>query len=196
MAAPRTTTNARLASIPRTAAQLRIIIAALDLFTEHGVSGTSLQMIADAIGVTKAAVYHQYRTKEEIVLAVAEFGLVPLEMALDAAEAERSRAAALEVLLGEMIALAVENRRMVSALQRDPVVARLLADHAPFRELMDRQDRVLIGGHEGAEARLRAAMVWAAIVGGVGHPLVADVDGATLRSQMLDLALRFLAGPD
>ena len=37
-------------------------------------NGTSLQMIADAMGVTKAAVYHQFHTKEEIVLAVAETG--------------------------------------------------------------------------------------------------------------------------
>jgi hypothetical protein len=34
-----------------------------------GVGGTSLQMIADAIGVTKAAVYHQFNTNEEIVVA-------------------------------------------------------------------------------------------------------------------------------
>ena len=40
--------------------------------TGHGSGGTSLQMIADAIGVTKAAVYHQYRTKDEIILAAAE----------------------------------------------------------------------------------------------------------------------------
>src|SRR5690348_12609144 len=35
-------------------AKARIISAAAGLFTEHGVGGTSLQMIADAIGVTKA----------------------------------------------------------------------------------------------------------------------------------------------
>jgi len=29
-------------------------------------------MIADAIGVTKAAVYHHFNTKEEIVIAAAE----------------------------------------------------------------------------------------------------------------------------
>ena len=44
--------------------------AALALFADNGVSGTSLQMIADAVGITKAAVYHQFRTKEQIVLAV------------------------------------------------------------------------------------------------------------------------------
>ena len=49
-----------LGSASYTAAQTRIIEAALVLFAEHGISGTSLQMIADAIGVTKAAVYHQY----------------------------------------------------------------------------------------------------------------------------------------
>jgi hypothetical protein len=40
----------RFGSIPRTAAQTRVLIAALDLFAEHGVSGTSLQMIADRTG--------------------------------------------------------------------------------------------------------------------------------------------------
>ena len=75
-------------SVPRTAAQVRIITAALDLFAEHGVNGTSLQMIADAIGVTKAAVYHQFKTKDEIVLAAVEVDLVKVEAALDAAETD------------------------------------------------------------------------------------------------------------
>ena len=56
--------------------------AALALFAEHGVSGTSLQMIADAVGITKAAVYHQFRTKEQIVLAVTERELGRLGPAL------------------------------------------------------------------------------------------------------------------
>ena len=38
-------------------------------------------MIADAIGVTKAAVYHQFKTKDEIVVAVAEVDLLKLEAA-------------------------------------------------------------------------------------------------------------------
>jgi AcrR family transcriptional regulator len=54
-----------------TAAQARVVDAALLLFGEHGIAGTSLSMIAEAIGVTKAAIYHQYNTKDEIVLAVA-----------------------------------------------------------------------------------------------------------------------------
>ena len=54
---------------------------ALELFARHGVGGTSLQMIADSLEVTKAAVYHQFHTKEAIVLAVLETHLQPLEKA-------------------------------------------------------------------------------------------------------------------
>jgi AcrR family transcriptional regulator len=73
------TTTDSLGSASYTAAQTRIIDAALVLFAEHGISGTSLQMIADAIGVTKAAVYHVYNTKDEIILAVAQVVLAGLE---------------------------------------------------------------------------------------------------------------------
>ena len=110
----------------RSPAQSRIVAAALDLFGRYGVSGTSLQMIADTVGVTKAAVYHQYKTKEEIVIAVMEDDLRRLEAALDIAEAEEGPRAR-EVLLTLVIDLAVQRRRIVSALQQDPVIIGLLA---------------------------------------------------------------------
>ena len=47
-------------------------------------------MIADEIGVTKAAVYHQYKTKDEIVLAAAESELGRLEAVVEVAETESS----------------------------------------------------------------------------------------------------------
>ena len=45
--------------------------AALELFAEHGVGATSYGMIADRLGVTKGAVYHQFKTKDDIIIAVA-----------------------------------------------------------------------------------------------------------------------------
>ncbi len=186
----------RPGSPPYRAAQTRIIAAALDLFATHGVGGTSLQMIADAIGVTKAAVYHQFKTKDEIVIAAAEADMARLESALDAAEAEDDRHRALDVLLTRLVDLAVEHRRMVSIIHSDPVMARLLTEHEPFRLLMDRLERILIGDVPGSDARVPAAMLSAAISGAVMHPLVADVDDDTLRSNLLDLARRFLHFPD
>ena len=173
-----------LVSPSYTPAQTRIIEAALDLFAEHGVSGTSLQMIADALGVTKAAVYHQYNTKDEIILAVAQAVLVRLEAAVTAAEAERSRPRAREALITEMINLAVERRRMAGFLQRDPVMLRFLENHEPFRRVMTRVNRVLMGGASHARARVQAATLAAAIAGAVIHPLALDLDDESLRSEL------------
>src|SRR5271165_2649914 len=106
----------------RSAAQARIISAALELFAQNGVGGTSLQMIADTIGVTKAAVYHQYHTKDEIVLAAAEDELARLEVVVKAAEAEPSRKRARETLVRGMVDLAVAHRRTVSTILNDPVI--------------------------------------------------------------------------
>lgn len=185
-------TTSRLGSASYTAAQSRIIETALVLFAEHGISGTSLQMIADAIGVTKAAVYHQYNTKEEIVLAVAQVVLAGLEAAVIAAEAERSRSRAREVLIAHMIDLAVERRHMASVLQRDPVMLRFLEEHEPFRRVMERVNRVLMGGVTDPRARVQAAMLASAIAGAVIHPLVVDLDDESLHSQLLKQARKLL----
>jgi AcrR family transcriptional regulator len=182
-----------LGSTPNTRAQTRIIEAALALFAEHGISGTSLQMIADAIGVTKAAVYHQYNTKDEIVLAVAQVVLARLEAAVTAAEAQRSPRRAREVLITAMIDLAVERRRMAGILQRDPVMLRFLESHEPFRHVMVRVNRLLMGGASDAGSRVQAATLAAAIAGAVIHPLVLDLDDATLRSQLLKQARKLLS---
>ena len=195
MTPPRPAATAPLRSIRRSAAQTRIITAALDLFGEHGVNGTSLQMIADALGVTKAAVYHQFNTKDEIVLAAIEVELVKLEAALDVAEADECLPRARELVLTEVIELAVERRSMVSAVLHDPVIVQVLARHDPFRQLMDRLSTVMTAGDDRVESRVRAAMVSAAIGGAVTHPLVTDLDDETLRAQLLALSLQFLALP-
>jgi AcrR family transcriptional regulator len=72
----------RFGSITRTAAQTRVLDVAFNLVAQHGVSGTSLQMIADTIGVTKAAVYRQFKSKDDIVIALTERELGGLEPAL------------------------------------------------------------------------------------------------------------------
>jgi len=174
------------------AARTRIINAALELFARNGVGGTSLQMIADTIGVTKAAVYHQYNTKDEIVLAAAQAELASLEAVIDAAEVETSRARARKTLVEGMIDLAVDHRRTVRTILNDPVIVRFFAEHESFRHVMDRMSRILMGGDTGHEAHVSTAMLTAAISGTVMHPLVRDLDDETLRSQLLRLAERLL----
>ena len=180
-----------LGSTPYSQAQLRIATTAIDLFAEFGVGATTLQMIADGIGVTKAAVYHQFKTKEGIVIAAMEVELGKLEVALAEVEADPGPRAR-EILLRQVIDLSVARRRVVSTLQHDPVIVRLLADHAPFQVFVTRLFGALLGDETDSGARLRVAMVASAIGAVVTHPLVADLDDATLRDGVFDLSREFL----
>lgn len=165
--------------------------AALDLFAQHGVSGTSLQMIADAVGITKAAVYHQFRTKEQIVLAVTERELGRLLPALEEAESRGDGPQARDALLESVVEMAVRDRRLVRTLQFDPVVVRLLAEHKPLQHFMDRLYRVLLSD-AGLDGRIQAAMFSGAISTAVMHPLVADIDDDTLLARLTDMIRRLL----
>jgi len=185
-----------LGEVRRTPAQSRILQAALDLFADHGVSGTSLQMIADAVGVTKAAVYHKFKTKDEIVIAVAELQLAKLEDALEAAEAQSDSVGARKVLLTEVVGMAVERRRWVMSLQNDPVMVRLLGEHEPFRNLITRLYAILLDEADDTEARVSAALFSGAIAGTVINPLVDDIDDDTLRSVLIHLTARMFKLPD
>ncbi|WP_297596538.1 TetR/AcrR family transcriptional regulator [Mycobacterium sp.] len=180
--------------IAHSAARTRVLDAALDLFATHGVSGTSLQMIADAVGITKAAVYHQFRTKEQIVIAVTERELGRLAPALEEAEAYENGPQARDALLVGVIEMAVRDRRLVRTLQFDPVVVRLLAEHKPFQLFMDRLYQVLLSD-AGLDGRIEAAMFSGALSTAVMHPLVADIDDDTLLDRVTDLSRRLLGLP-
>ncbi|GAA1616314.1 TetR/AcrR family transcriptional regulator [Actinoplanes couchii] len=54
----------------RTDTRDRVLAVALDLFAHQGYQVTSLREIAERLGVTKAAVYFHFRTKQEILTAL------------------------------------------------------------------------------------------------------------------------------
>ena len=174
---------------------MRTLKAAMDLFASFGVGATSFQMIADALGVTKGAVYHQFKTKNEIIIAVAEMELAKLEDALEAAEAEDSPVSARELLLNRVIDHAMEHRRAANTLQFDPVLVRLLSEHQPFQQFVERLYGMLVGNDDGPEAQVRLAALTCVVGGTVAHPLVAHLDDDTLRSQLLDMVRRLVDLP-
>lgn len=170
------------------AAQTRVMDTALDLFSQHGVSGTSLQMIADAIGVTKAAVYHQFRTKEEIVIAAAGLIVTRLEEVVKTAAVERSRAKVRKAVIDGLIELAVVRRQSASFLQRDPVMLRIFEEYEPFRQVMERLHGLLMGNNTRPGAQITVALLVTAIGGTVIHPLVTDIDNEILGARLKELA--------
>jgi AcrR family transcriptional regulator len=185
----------RLGATPRSEAQLRTLDAALELFADHGVSATSYQMIADAVGVTKGAIYHQFKTKDELVIAVAELELSRLEDALEAAESLDCHDEARELLLNRVIDHAVDHRRAANTLQFDPILVRLLSDHKPFQRFIERLYGMLVGDEPGPDTQVRLAALTCVVGGTVAHPLVAGLDDNTLRRQLLDTARKIIGLP-
>ena len=119
--------------------ETRIVGAAVDLFATRGIDATSLQMIADALGITKGAVYYHFKTKHEIVLAVCADSFDALEAAVAEAEtieSVTSRERALDRLVPRLVAQAVESRSVFSKLRFDPVMVRLMADDARYEDLL------------------------------------------------------------
>ena len=130
-------------------------------------------MIADEIGVTKAAVYHQYNTKDEIVLAAAELELSRVERILSAAEVRPSHRQGRDALIAGMVDLAIAHRREMGDILTDPVITDHFADNAIFADVMHRLRRLLIGegsGPGGARAHrhARGGDQWS------GHPPLRD----------------------
>lgn len=181
----------RLAEVTHSAAQVRVLTAALELFAEYGMAETSLQMIADRMGVTKAAVYHQFKTKEEIVTATADHELISLEAAVDEAEAATNRLEARRTLLHQLIDFAVRNRALVRAWQGDPAMMRVLANHKPFSALTTRMYSLLVEEERGTDWRIPAGML-AAVVAAVGQPGFSSFEADVLRDEVYRYASRLL----
>lgn len=159
----------------------RLIDVAVDLFTRHSFAGTSLQMIADEMGFTKAAIYYHFHTREELLAAVVEPIFEQLSRVIAAAEAQRSSGARADHMLRGYADLAVANRALVSVLACDPSVTTLLRDQPHWAELINRQLALLAGDEHGAGGLIKATVVLAGISSAVGPAWIAVDDDDLLR---------------
>jgi AcrR family transcriptional regulator len=122
MATPVRSMSSRAVQAERTRQQ--ILETAQRLFTELGYDATSLQMIADEMGLTKAAVYYHFRAKNEILHAAMLPGIQRLGALLDEAAALRGRRARIEHLVNGFVDFLVQNRQYTVMAATDPAAKR------------------------------------------------------------------------
>jgi len=67
----------------RSAKREAILRVAIDLFGERGFAGTSLDDVADRLGVTKPTIYHYFKTKEDILFQGVQVGMTALQDSLE-----------------------------------------------------------------------------------------------------------------
>jgi AcrR family transcriptional regulator len=69
-----------------------ILAAARGLFIQQGYHGLAMRQIAEAVGVSKPALYYHFRDKEELFLAVVQAALDKMEGLLERAAAQKGGA--------------------------------------------------------------------------------------------------------
>lgn len=88
----------------------RIMREAVHLFVERGYHGLSMRELAQAVGVTKPALYHHYADKEALFLAIMEEALSGLRLALERSRRPASLREQLRVLIRELLSSAPQQR--------------------------------------------------------------------------------------
>ncbi len=190
MAAPSTRAAARRDAAPGEGTRERLLDAALRLFAEHSFAGTSLQMIADELGITKAAVYHHFHTREELLSALASPALDEMRAIVDAAEERRTPHSRAEHMLTGFVDLALRHRKLTAILGADQAIAQLLKSHAVFTDLVDRP-LTLLGGGDPA-GRIAGTVALSGIASAAGSELLADLDDDTMRRHLTETGRRLL----
>ncbi|WP_431231954.1 TetR/AcrR family transcriptional regulator [Mycolicibacterium psychrotolerans] len=168
----------------------RLIDAAIALFIRHSFAGTSLQMIADELGFTKAAIYHHFRTREQLLTAILEPIIDKLSAVVDDAEKQRGVQARAERMLNGYARLAVENPMLVSVLAADPSVHTVLKANRDWTHMISRQMALLADVHPGPGGYLRAQFVFAGMAGSADPKRAADDEW--LHGQLVDAGRRAL----
>ncbi|WP_432536761.1 TetR/AcrR family transcriptional regulator [Kineococcus arenarius] len=174
------------------AGRARLHEAALRLFAEHGVSGTSLQMIADALGVTKAAVYWHYRTKDEIVLGVLTPVVEDLTGVVETARARRGPRARTEALITGLVDVVVRRRMVYVVLAGDPFISELLGKDERLRAVVEEMTDLVAGPGRDEAQRVSALMFLAGLVGPLNHPACAAIADDDLRRHLVEGGRRLL----
>ncbi|WP_197320383.1 TetR/AcrR family transcriptional regulator [Saccharomonospora sp. NB11] len=174
----------------------RLLATALRLFSKHGVGATSLQMIADELGVTKAAVYYHFKTKDEITEAVAAPALQELIQRMDEAERQRTRGAQIDHALSGFVDLIVRYRSLIALFNSDPGIMRAIDRSLDGVEnFAARMRTLLVGPSPSLDAALTVNVLLAGLALAGGAPEQASLDDETLREHLFDIGRRMLGRP-
>jgi AcrR family transcriptional regulator len=189
MATPVKAMSTRAAQAEKTRQQ--ILETAQRLFADIGYDATSLQMIADEMGLTKAAVYYYFRAKADILDAILQPGIRQMAALLDEAAAMRGRRARIEHLVNGLADFLVQNRHYAVMASTDPAAKRHRIDEEAVT--LSRRALALFFGDNptGAERVAYAAVFWLP----ESLPDLVDLTDEELREALQTTMLRILRVP-
>lgn len=167
----------------------RLLEASLVLFLERGYNGTSLQMIADALGVTKAAIYYHHKTKEELLAALMEPATAELTGLLDEVEAAGAKRRPGN-FVERYVDFLLTHRGVVALGSRDATINAHPVVRESAEKIRERLLSLLAGGRLSFETGVQIA----AALGALNTVVAAfpETDSAALRPAMINIARTLL----
>jgi AcrR family transcriptional regulator len=185
---PRTVTDARSRSDTRG----RIQQVAVELFTEHGYEGTSLREIAERLGVTKAALYYHFRSKEDIIESLVEDLRHQMDALIEWAKSQPRTAGTRREILVRYMHIVAERSQVFRMLHQNQAVLNTSATALRTLKAAPLQlAEVLTGPDAPLRERVRAVMTLGAI--SIGWMTFAEktADRNELSEIVCDLASEF-----
>jgi AcrR family transcriptional regulator len=140
-----------------------ILRVAFELFSSRGYERTSLREIAEALGVTKAALYYHFRAKEDLLAAL----LAPTIAALESALEDAVREGGPDAVLGRYLDVIIEQRATLAFALREPAIIHHPTIGTRVWELSASVRRLLAGPDADEDRLLAASCAIGAINGGI-----------------------------
>jgi AcrR family transcriptional regulator len=181
----------------RGSTRARIQEVALALFAERGYEKTSLREIAEGLGVTKAALYYHFRSKEDIVRSLVGdyFGQVDQLIAWGGTQ-PRTGATRAEIVR-RYLGIVADGSEVFRMLQQNQAAVSSLAAAKErgelFRERLDGLIDLLTGPDAPLADQLRAATCLACVNMGCMHFQHRADDRSKLRAAVLEVALGLIS---
>jgi AcrR family transcriptional regulator len=98
----------------------RTVTAAIELFYERGYENTTLDAVAERLGVTKPFIYAHFSAKTQLLAEICSRGIAASMLALEAALAEgQTPAERLELLARRFVAAVIENQKSIAIFSRE-----------------------------------------------------------------------------
>jgi len=169
----------------RTGTREQIRAAALDLFAERGYDATSLREIADRLGVTKAAVYYHFRTKEEILASLFDDMLAGLDAIIEwAGDEAPGPARAREIVERYSTLLATDSGGEVSRIVQSQQALKQFAPGEEMKRRFEAMSALLAPDVTDPAQRLRGRLALVAVHMGAFGP---DADGDAAQRRVVAL---------
>jgi AcrR family transcriptional regulator len=139
----------------------RIQQVALELFAEQGYERTSLREIAERLGVTKAALYYHFKSKEDIAASFTEDYFAQLDALIAWGREQPPTARTARELLDGYITIVMESGEVFRFLERNQATVHGTEDgkhrFTQFRPRLRAIVEIITGPDAPARAQIRAA---------------------------------------